>query len=112
MPLWCVTRVKIGKPYFTFSSPEASDLIYEYLKELHRDFPDYNPIPEDTLFRVRNKPINGRSLSMMFQRINERAGFEKRNGRFLIRQHSLRKVFASTLEKNKMPHLMTRWLIH
>lgn len=42
---------------------------------------------------------------MMFQRINERAGFEKRNGRFLIRQHSLRKVFASTLEKNKMPHL-------
>ncbi len=47
---WRINRVKTGKRYFTFSSPEASDRILDYLTELHREYPDYNPQPEDTFF--------------------------------------------------------------
>ncbi|MCE7698486.1 MAG: hypothetical protein K8E24_006480 [Methanobacterium paludis] len=50
-------------------------------------------------------------MSMQYRRINEKAGFPKVNEVILLRPHSLRKLFATTLEKNRMPHLMTRWLL-
>jgi integrase len=111
IPLWKITRVKTGNKFFTFSSPEATDAILEYLKELHRNYPDYKPNPEDIFLRNRNIPITPLSLGSMYQRINKKAGFRKVNGHLLIRPHSLRKLFATTLEKNRMPHLMTRWLM-
>ena len=50
-------------------------------------------------------------LSIAYKRMNENAGFEKKDNKAFIRPHILRKVFASTLEKNKMTHLMTRWIM-
>ena len=110
-PIWNIKRIKTGKPYFTFSSPEASDAIIEYLEELNRKYPNYVPLPEDTFFRTHNLPVTQASITAMFRRINKRAGFRKVNNRQLVRPHTLRKLFATTLEKNKMPHLMTRWLM-
>lgn len=111
VPYWRVERVKTGNNYFTFSSPEASDMILKYLKELHRACPDYIPKPEDTFFRPYNIPITPDSVSQMFKRINKRAGLRRNNGKLTVRPHLLRKVFSTTLEKNKFPHLQTRWLM-
>jgi len=108
---WRLKRIKTGKNYFTFSSPEVSDWILEYLKELHRDYPDYIPQPEDTLFRPFNIPLNPDSLSQNFKRINRRAGLIKPAGGLTVRPHVLRKIFSTTLERNKFPHLYTRWLM-
>lgn len=111
IPYWKVKRIKTGKSYFTFSSPEASDWILEYLKELHREYPDYNPKAEDTFFRPFNIPIKPDSISQSFKRINKRAGLIKPPSTLTVRSHTLRKVFSTTLEKNKFPHLYTRWLM-
>lgn len=108
---WKLKRVKTGKHYFTFSSPEASDRIFDYLTELHREYPDYNPQPEDTFFRPFNIPINPESISQYFKRINRRAGLIKNRNSLTVRPHALRKLFATILEKNKFPHLYTRWLM-
>lgn len=108
---WRVERVKTGNKYFTFSSPETSDFILKYLKELHRACPDYIPKPDDILFRPNNISITPDSLSQMFKRINKRAGLKKNDGKLTVRPHLLRKVFSTTLERNKFPHLYTRWLM-
>ena len=113
IPLWKIKRVKTNKNYFTFCSPEASDKILAYLKWFQRKFPDYQPKPTDKLFRTKyNEPLKNFSVSEMYRKANERAGFEpSKNNVSFITPHSLRRVFASTLEINKMPHLMTRWLM-
>lgn len=112
VPLWRVTRIKTGKDYFTFSSPEAFDMIKEYLKELNRNFPNYNPEPEDILIRNKdNEPLLSPAITYTFRSGNRRAGFKKVEGYLYIRPHILRKIFASTLEKYKMPHLMIRQMM-
>lgn len=118
IPLWRVIRSKTGSEYFTFSSPESFDSIVEFLDHIHRKFPDYNPEPKDTLIRNKhNKNINSDTLGLTYRRDNIKAGFKLVDHTkslpklSYIRPHVLRKIFASTLEKNKMPHLMTRWLL-
>lgn len=113
IPLWKIKRVKTNKNYFTFCSPEALDKILAYLIWFQRKFPDYQPKPSDKLFRTKyNEPLKNFSVSEMYRKANERAGFETgKNNVAFITPHSLRRVFASTLERNKMPHLMTRWLM-
>lgn len=108
---WKIERVKTKHSYFTFTSPEATINIIKYLEGLHNHFPDYNPQPEDVLFRHNNVPITKGSVSQMFSRINKRAGLRKVDEKILVRPHSLRKFFATTLEKNRMPHLSTRFLM-
>jgi len=110
---WNITRVKTGNIYFTFSSPESLDRIIMYLEELYQRHPDYKPKLEDNLFRSTppNKPLNANNIGSMFVFINKRNGFRRVNGRFVVRSHNLRKYFATTLEKNKIPHLTSRWLL-
>lgn len=113
IPLWYVKRIKTGTPFFTFCSPECVEKISEYLDFFHNKHPDYEPLPEDHLFRniYRNQSLDPQSISSAFRTINKRCGFEKVENRILIRPHSLRKYFATVLERNKMPHLSTRWLL-
>lgn len=108
---WNIIRIKTGNHYFTFTSPEATDYILKYLKELYLKHPEYNPKSEDTLFRNNNVPITPHSVSEMFRAINLRLGLREINNRVVVRPHNLRKYFATTLEKAKMPHLSTRWLM-
>jgi integrase len=111
IPTWRVIRIKTGKPYFTFSSPESSDYILKYFKYYHNKYPDFNPEPTDYLFRNNNKIVNPAAMSEMFRVLNDKAGFRKVGDKYLLRPHVLRKVFATTLEKNKFPYLGTRWLL-
>ncbi|BDZ67379.1 tyrosine-type recombinase/integrase [Methanobacterium ferruginis] len=110
---WNLIRVKTDKSFFTFSSPESLDRIIMYLEELHQRHPDYNPRLEDKLFRSKrtNSNLTSNEIGSMFTYINNKNGFRKVNGRFVVRSHNLRKFFATTLEKNNIPHLATRFLL-
>jgi len=121
VPHWQITRQKTENPFFTFSTPEATEAIINHIDDVNRrnkrlvSHPKKNPIkltPETPLF-ISNQ-MNQMSVTLLtlsYQRMNEKAGFEKVGNSSFIRPHILREVFASTLEKNKMPHLMTRWLL-
>jgi integrase len=43
--------------------------------------------------------------------LNDKCGFGKQGRSRFFTSHKLRKYFATTLEANGMPHLMTRWLM-
>lgn len=43
--------------------------------------------------------------------INKEHGFRRYNGRYVYLPHGFRRFFASTLERNKIPHLTIRWLM-
>lgn len=113
IPLWSIERIKTGNPYFTFSSPENVDKIVDYLDFLHTKHPNYKPNSQDKLFRNinLNQSLEPQSISAYFRTVNKRCGFRIVGNSILVRPHSLRKYFATTLEKNKMPHLATRWLM-
>lgn len=113
IPRWDIIRVKTGKQYFTFSSHESIEYIINYLDTLHFKHGLYEPKPENKLFRSLKtceelKPYNAQ---LVFNLINRSYGFRKENGRYVIRSHGLRKYFATTCEKNKVPHLSTKWLL-
>lgn len=108
---WNIRRVKTGKPYFTFSSPEAYQMILNYLHELYRTYLDFKPEPEDKFFRNNNVPLTGTALRSMFRRINKRAGFAPISKTAYIRPHRLRKIFGTTLEKHKFQHTATRFMM-
>lgn len=110
IPMWKIYRIKTGKPYFTFSTPQATDAILDYLDQHYREY-EWQPKPDDQLFRSYNNPVKPDAVTEQYRRINSKAGFRKVNNRLLVRPHSLRKLFATTLERNRMPHLMTRWLM-
>ena len=121
IPLWQIKRVKTDKQYFTFSSPESTEAIINYIDDLNRRNKklimnnrksQLKLTPNTQLFLSRH--MTGMSetvMSIAYKRLNEKAGFEKIDRKVFIRPHILRKIFASTLEKNKMPHLMTRWMM-
>ncbi|KAF5040539.1 hypothetical protein DSECCO2_532380 [anaerobic digester metagenome] len=110
---WNIERVKTGNKYFTFSSPESLDHITTYLEELHHKHPEFNPKLEDKLFRSLsvNNPINTNTMGSKFNYTNKNHDFRRVNGCYVVRNHNLRKYFATTLERNKVPHLSTRWML-
>ncbi|OEC85687.1 MULTISPECIES: tyrosine-type recombinase/integrase [Methanobacterium] len=114
IPTWNVKRVKRNFEYVTFSSPESIERIINYLEDLQFKFEDYKPQPKDKLFRGLkfNNPLIANDFLAMYTNKNKQYSFRKtENNRNVIRVHSLRKFFASTLEANKIPHLTTRQLL-
>ncbi|WP_048190710.1 site-specific integrase [Methanobacterium sp. SMA-27] len=121
VPLWHIIRIKTDHKYFTFSSPEATNAIMNYLKDLNRKCKRYEErnrkaqltlTPETSIFLNRHlEGVSPTLMSLTIKRLNNKAGFSNQNDSRYIRPHILRKIFASTLEKNKMPHLMIRWIM-
>lgn len=113
IPTWQITRVKTGMDYYTFTTPELMKHMILYLERIHFKFPEFNPVPEDGLIRTLryNKPTDIESISSFFGYVNSSKGFRKYKDRYVLLPHGFRKFFASTLEKNKMPHIITRRLM-
>ncbi|UTB33427.1 MAG: site-specific integrase [Methanobacterium sp. ERen5] len=112
VPIWHIKRIKTGKHYFTFNSPEASLAIFGYLSDIDIKY-GVVPLPSNKLFSniTTGIPVSPDSITEVYRRINKKAGFRKVNGRLLVRPHSLRKLFASTLEKNDFPYIATRHIL-
>ncbi len=119
IPTWHVERIKTGVPYFTFTSPELMKHLIIYLELYAKKYPEYIPKPEDNLLRSLKKvgyygkscPITAQVIAKRFYYTNEKYGFRKEKGQYVLVSHGFRKYFASTLEKSKMPHITTRKLM-
>ncbi len=110
---WHIKRVKTGMNYFTFTSPELIKHLITYLEVYHKNFKDYNPKPEDQLFRSLKlgTPIKKRGLGKYFGWVGDKYGLRKFNNKYVCTSHGFRRFFASTLEKHKVPHLTIRRLM-
>ena len=90
IPVWHITRIKTGVPYFTFSSPESVKAIIIYLKELLLQRPITN---DEKLFGMLSH-----TLAIIFERLNDKCnfGWVKNTHRF-FHSHGLRKFFATNM---------------
>ncbi len=87
IPLFEMVRLKTNYPYYTCCSPEATTAIIEFLETRK------NLKIEDDLFKY------GRvSVLNMFQRLNDKMGYGKVNGRIFFRSHALRKFNSTAIE--------------
>lgn len=90
IPIWHITRIKTGVPYFTFCSPESVQAILIYLKELLLKKPISN---DEKLFGMR-----ARALASTFERLSDKCGFGWiSNTHRFFHTHGLRKFFATNM---------------
>ncbi len=87
IPTWRVHRQKTNKDYFTFSTPESTEAIVNYLLNSDRQL-----TPDSSLF-----DISARYLTAKFSRLNDRLGLGKVGSNRKFRQHMLRKFHATQL---------------
>lgn len=89
IPTWNITRQKTGVSYYTFSSPESTKAINNYLLTRHDDDP--------RLFK-----INKRYMSRIFKDTNDELGLGN-NGEFSrFAPHMLRRFHATQLIESGM----------
>lgn len=107
---WTVTRKKTGHQYWTFSTPETTGRIMDYL--------DQHPpgSVDDHIFRAHRglyagNEIKAISLPQYFIDINDKCGFGRVGRLRKFRSHTLRKYFANTLESYNCPHLAIRMMM-
>jgi len=105
---WYIQRVKTKNHYYTFSTYESIDAIIQYLKkEPPTDVNDY-------LFRATKKyggQMRRKTFTNYFTELNKKCGFGIPHRQIFFRSHNLRKYFASTLFKNKIPKLVVDWML-
>ena len=87
IPSWKLKRQKTNKYYTTFSSPESTTEIINYLLSEERDFK-----PEDPLFKITATHFNN-----TFTKINNTLNLGKAGTYNRFRSHMLRKFHASQL---------------
>lgn len=86
VPTFYLKRIKTAKYYYTFCSPEASEVIVKYLKTRE------NLKKEDKLFDFTNS-----SLLNKFQEINDMMKWGFKGKYRFFRSHTLRKFHASNI---------------
>lgn len=106
---WEVTRVKTGQKYYTFSTPETTTKILEYLGQQTPSSVD------DHLFRSEKgeymgKPLHPVTLQKYFMKLNDKCGFTSEGNQRFFKSHNLRKFFATTAEQH-IPHMATRHMM-
>jgi DNA-directed RNA polymerase beta' subunit len=94
--------------YVTFSSPESIIYILEYLiQSPPKDL-------ESPLFRIARNSNTGLTygtLNMKFARINDELGYGRVGRNRFFHSHTLRKLFATTLYKQKLQQLTVDWFL-
>ncbi len=86
VPTWWLTRQKTGQSYYTFSSPESTQAIQNYL--LTRE----DITPDKPLF-----DIHPRWLSYLFKETNDKLGLGKNGPYSRFAPHMLRRYHATQL---------------
>lgn len=110
---WNITRIKTGNKYFTFTSPEVNQALALYMNTLSIKHLDYKPKPKDKLIRslTNCNALKPKLISKQFYYHNKNNQYRKHDDRYVVTPHGFRRFFASTLEMNKIPHLITRRLM-
>lgn len=108
--IWQVVRYKTGMPYITFSSPEATHAIIDYLIE--RNIQKSIVSLEEPLFIANGKQISEHAFSFIYRRINQRANFGNRNkNRDFLTSHIPRKMFATTMYESDVEFMAVEWML-
>lgn len=107
---WEIQRYKTGKGYFTFSSPESIQIIISYLIDRILQNKPVKSL-DDWLFESNGKKMSINTVGPYFKNLNDRCEFGYVGNQRFFTSHKLRKYFASTLHKNKIPELTTHWLL-
>ncbi len=106
---WKGLRYKTSVNYFTYSSPESTKAIIDYLSTLPKQQDD-----DDPLFPAGSgrKMISDSAFVDMFQVIDTRCNFPRisEKKRFLS-SHKLRKFFGTTLISCKIDKIYVDWLM-
>jgi integrase len=104
---WHIIRFKTKHPYYTFNTYESIDAILTYLQS------DPPKDENSYLFRgiITQTKITSKTFSTYFTNLNKKCGFGIPYRQIFFRSHNLRKFFASTLFKNKIPELVTHHLL-
>ena len=103
VPTFNIHRIKTGMPYYTFCTPEATQLIIDYI--LERMF------REDLTLDKQLIDISKYGFVKMFSRINDKQGWGYKNKRRFFRSHSMRKFFATTLTKARVDFIYIEFLL-
>ncbi len=107
---WQIQRYKTSYGYITFSSPESIQMILHYLTDRILQNRPVKSV-DDWLFESKGKQISTSTLVSYFKGLNDRCEFGYVGKHRFFTSHKLRKYFASTLHKNKIPELTTHWLL-
>ncbi len=92
VPTWKIHRQKTDKWYYTFSSPEATTAIINYLLSIKKPLKN-----TDRLFQYHEVTV-----CYKFQEINDELGLGKKGTYNRFRSHMLRKFHASNLKNHGM----------
>ena len=87
VPRWQLQRKKTNKNYTTFTSPEATSELINYLISSNRDLQE-----NDRLFDLGIKYLN-----RIFKETNDKLGLGKKESYIRLRPHMLRKYHSSQL---------------
>ncbi|MCE5213257.1 MAG: hypothetical protein LLF83_00865 [Methanobacterium sp.] len=115
VPTWNIIRIKTGKPYITFSSPESCKAINEYLKERSKiKYKNHTIKPDSPLFPNGSEFMKDSGIPRYFRKLNNRCGFgyvDEHERTVFFHCHGLRKFFISKLSNNEnFDYLMALWL--
>jgi integrase len=107
---WTVTRKKTGQTYWTFSTPEATGRIMDYLDKHPPDSLETH-IFRGEKGKYKDMKLQDVSMLQYFIWLNDKCGFGKVGRQRKFRSHALRKYFANTLESHNCPHLAIRMMM-
>lgn len=109
---WKIKRIKTGKPYYTFNSPESTNAILEYLAERNRQNIPPKKMEDPLFISDQRKRLSDMAFLYIFHRLNDNLGlgFRTRNRR-VFTSHQLRKLFTTTLYSNGADKLFVDWLL-
>jgi integrase len=111
IPTWHIQRIKTGKYYYTFSSPESVEAILDYMEYREvRNKPVIGLV--EPLFIGRNPGdlLNKYTMTSAFQKINDDAGFGKVENKRYFTSHELRKFFSEQLFGAGLQEKDVKWL--
>lgn len=99
-------------PYITFNSPESNKAIVEYILDRERNNKTFKTSDERLFTTATGKPISDAAHSLLFRRLNQRAGLGYRSeSRNFFTSHMLRKMFTTTLYKAGVDKLAIDWML-
>lgn len=103
IPTWRINRYKTGMPFITFSTPESTETLLNYMNYRVKKYP-FTSL-DDWIFLSDGKQTTDKSFASYFNRLNEKAGFEKLEHSVFFHSHALRKFFGSKLHEKGIQRL-------
>lgn len=109
---WRIKRFKTGMPYVTFTSPEATKALINYIIDRYRTNKPIKSIDDILIVNQYNEKISAPGYSLIFTRLNERLELGRRSEkRYTFTSHILRKMFTTVLYRAGLDKLAIDWML-